>query len=210
MSSRPLLGGALLVICLGVTGCTGRQILAMRAPRATPASPPAAAPGAPSAPFTGPAVAATTDYPKNPNAPRPIPPAPFATMKNPLQPTSANLAEGKTLFNANCAPCHGASGAGDGPAAASLNPKPADFKTPIHAKLPDGYWFWRLTDGGSVPPFSAAGSAMPPWKGTLTDRQRWLVILYEHTFSSAKAAGSPGSPVASTADPTRARTPTGR
>src|SRR5579884_3187727 len=128
MSSRPLLGGALLVICLGVTGCTGRQILAMRAPRATPASPPAAAPGAPS--------------------------APFATMKNPLQPTSANLAEGKTLFNANCAPCHGASGAGDGPAAASLNPKPADFKTPIHAKLPDGYWFWRLTDGGSVPPFS--------------------------------------------------------
>src|SRR5579884_2445350 len=116
MSSRPLLGGALLVICLGVTGCTGRQILAMRAPRAT------------------------TDYPKNPNAPRPIPPAPFATMKNPLQPTSANLAEGKTLFNANCAPCHGASGAGDGPAAASLNPKPADFKTPIHAKLPDGYW----------------------------------------------------------------------
>ncbi len=107
-------------------------------------------------------------------------------MKSPVKPTPDNIVKGKALFVGNCAPCHGTSGAGDGPAAAALNPKPADFKTPIHTKLPDGYWFWRLSKGGSVPPFNASGSAMPPWEGTLTPEQRWLVILYEHTFSETK------------------------
>lgn len=200
MSSRTLLTGAVLIVCLGVTGCTGRQILAMRSHPERQATT-ATAPGTPPPAFTGPAIAATTDYPKNPNAPRPIPPAQFASLKNPLKPTPANIAEGKTLFDANCAPCHGADGAGDGPAAASLNPKPADFKAPIHTKLPDGYWFWRLTDGGTVPPFSAAGSAMPPWGSTLTPQQRWLVILYEHTFSAPRAADSAGSAAASAVDP---------
>jgi len=185
MSSRTLLAGAVLLACLGVTGCTGRQILSMREhPEKPNTSTPA--PGAPAAAFTGPALAATTDYPKNPNAPRPEPPADFASMKNPLPASPDNIAKGKVLFTGNCAPCHGAAGAGDGPAASALNPKPADFKSPIHTKLPDGYWFWRLSKGGSVAPFTAAGSAMPPWEGTLTPDQRWLVILYEHTFSAAK------------------------
>ncbi len=149
------------------------------------AAPIAGAP-VPAPAFTGPAVAATTDYPKNPNAPRPEPPADFASMKNPLPPTPDNIAKGKDLFVGSCAPCHGMSGAGDGPAAAALNPKPADFETPIHTKLPDGYWFWRLSKGGSVPPFNAVGSAMPPWEGSFTPEQRWLVILYEHSFSQTK------------------------
>ncbi len=151
-------------------------------PAAQTAGVPAAAPAA----FTGPALAATTDYPKNANAPRPEPPAAYASLKNPLPPTAANLAQAKELFTANCAPCHGMTGQGDGPAASALNPKPADFATPIHAKLPDGYYFWRVTKGGSVPPFSAAGSAMPPWEGSLTPNQRWLVILYVKSFSAQK------------------------
>ena len=135
MSSRSL-AGALLLLCAGVTGCTGRQIQSMRErPAGAPSAPTAAVPAAP---FTGPAVVANSNYPKDPNAARPQPPAQFASMKNPLPPSPDNLAKGKDLFNANCAPCHGANGAGNGPAAASLNPKPADFQTPIHAKLPDG------------------------------------------------------------------------
>lgn len=189
MSSRTLLIGAVLMVCLGLTGCTGRQILAMRThPQKTPAAP-GPAPGQPAPPpvaSTGPAVSATSDYPKNINSPRPIPPAPFASLKNPLPPTPEDIAKGKTLFTSYCAVCHGAGGAGDGPTAAALNPKPADFKTPLHTRLPDGYWFWRLSKGGSVPPFSDVGSAMPPWEGALTPEQRWMVILYEHTFSQTK------------------------
>jgi mono/diheme cytochrome c family protein len=185
MPSRALLAGVTLAAVIALTGCTGRQILAMRERHAKPAAPGVSGPAAP-ATFTGPALAATTDYPKNPNAPRPEPPAEFASLKDPLQPTPDNLAKGKEIYTANCAPCHGVSGAGDGPAAPSLNPKPADFQTPIHAKLPDGYWFWRLTKGGGVSPFKEAGSAMPPWEGTLSVQQRWLVILYEHTFAEHK------------------------
>ncbi len=180
MSSRMMLAGALLVGCLGLSGCTGKDILAMRAhPEMSPAAP---GPATPAPPFTGPALAAATDYPKNENAPRPEPPAEFASMKNPLEPTPDNLAKGKALFDANCAVCHGPTGLGNGTAAGPLNPRPANFTTPIHSALPDGYWFWRLSKGGGVPPFNTTSSAMPPWESALSADQRWLVILYEHTF----------------------------
>jgi mono/diheme cytochrome c family protein len=37
-----------------------------------------------------------------------------------------DAAHGQQLYRQTCAPCHGAGGKGDGPAAATLNPKPAD------------------------------------------------------------------------------------
>ena len=90
MSSRTLLAGAFVVACLGLSACTGRQILSMRAHPA--ARPTAGIPQAPQAAFTGTAMAATTDYPKNANAPRPQPPAEYANLKSPLQPTAARPA----------------------------------------------------------------------------------------------------------------------
>lgn len=40
--------------------------------------------------------------------------------------TAAMLEHGHELYIANCAPCHGAQGRGDGPSAANLDPKPRD------------------------------------------------------------------------------------
>ncbi|TGK20766.1 cytochrome c [Leptospira fluminis] len=40
------------------------------------------------------------------------------------------LEQGKEIFAANCASCHGEKGAGDGLAAANLNPKPRNYKAP--------------------------------------------------------------------------------
>ena len=43
-----------------------------------------------------------------------------AVAKNPAS-------EAKKVFKSNCVVCHGDSGAGDGPGAAALDPKPRDF-----------------------------------------------------------------------------------
>jgi mono/diheme cytochrome c family protein len=196
MSSRLRLAGALLAACLGVAGCTGRDILAMRRHPQVEQPVTSGNAGATPSTFTGPPLAATTTYPRNEDAPRPEPPAQYASLRNPLPASPENIAKGKAIFDANCAVCHGTGGLGNGPTAGSLNPKPINFTTPIHKELPDGYWFWRVSKGGGVPPFSTAGSAMPPWEGSLTTQQRWLVILYEHTFSGATsgAAAAPGAP----------------
>src|SRR4051794_36193111 len=45
-----------------------------------------------------------------------------AALDLPKQPIS--LADGEHVYKTSCASCHGVSGLGDGPAAASLNPKP--------------------------------------------------------------------------------------
>jgi mono/diheme cytochrome c family protein len=44
----------------------------------------------------------------------------------------------KELFTTRCATCHGATGHGDGPAAASLNPKPRNYT--------DAAWQKSVTD----------------------------------------------------------------
>jgi mono/diheme cytochrome c family protein len=40
--------------------------------------------------------------------------------------TAAMLEQGRETYVANCAPCHGTEGRGDGPSAANLDPKPRD------------------------------------------------------------------------------------
>lgn len=50
-----------------------------------------------------------------------------AVAETPIDPA---LQKGKEQFANNCASCHGETGLGDGVAAASLNPKPRNFKSP--------------------------------------------------------------------------------
>lgn len=49
-----------------------------------------------------------------------------------------DVAKGKEIFAQRCVPCHGASGAGDGPASASLTPRPRNFS--------DADWQQQVTD----------------------------------------------------------------
>lgn len=44
-----------------------------------------------------------------------------------LQPSEELIALGKDSYTKNCVSCHGATGKGDGPAGASLNPKPRNY-----------------------------------------------------------------------------------
>jgi mono/diheme cytochrome c family protein len=108
----------------------------------------------------------------------PAVPAEYAGKTNPKSGDAAAIAAGKDLYAANCASCHGATGMGDGPAAAALDPKPKALATEI-SSIKDDYLLWRISEGGAFAPFN---SAMPAWKASLTEDQIWQVIAYLHTL----------------------------
>ncbi len=101
-------------------------------------------------------------------------PKEYQEVKNPLKATKKNINDGEKLYMQYCATCHGNTGLGDGPAGQALNPKPAPLA--ITGKMPmvsDGYLLWRIKEGGV-----SMGTAMPPWKAALNEKQIWQIILY--------------------------------
>jgi mono/diheme cytochrome c family protein len=109
---------------------------------------------------------------------RPAPPAEYAGKKNPVDGDTAAIEAGKQTFNIYCASCHGQSGQGDGPAAASLDPKPQDLAG-HEMEMGDDYLYWRIAEGGMMEPFK---SAMPAWKDALSEDQIWQIIAYLRTL----------------------------
>ena len=84
---------------------------------------------------------------------------------------------GKSLFAANCASCHGDTGAGNGSAAGALSPAPTNF----HLKKPTQERAWDVLENG-VP-----GTAMPPWRSQLrADQRRALVAFVRSLYSPAQ------------------------
>jgi putative copper resistance protein D len=104
--------------------------------------------------------------------------------------TSA-VAHGAATFAADCAPCHGALGRGDGPLAASLSVKPANLVAhATHHRAGD--LFWWIARG--IPP-----TPMPAFSGRLDDAEIWNVVRYLQALADADAAHALSSRV----DPSR-------
>ena len=106
-----------------------------------------------------------------------VAPAAAAAKKNPLAGKPDAIAAGKQIFTTTCAPCHGPNGHGDGPAAAALNPRPANFSSPAIAGDSDGALFWKLSEGRG---------AMVAFKASLSETQRWELVSYLHTLMGKK------------------------
>jgi high-affinity iron transporter len=116
-------------------------------------------------------------------------PASYASVPVPagIWADPGTLARGKAIWAARCASCHGERGDGRGPAAAALAVKPGDLADAAMVRdMSPRYWFWRVSEGGQVPLFRAAGSAMPAWKAELSVADRWAVIAYAHGFSGVR------------------------
>ncbi len=97
-----------------------------------------------------------------------------------------NLFEGRALYAMNCRPCHGDSAAGDGPMADGFKLRPINFTdNGTIETIVEGYTFWRVSNGGPGLPTEATpwDSAMPEWKLSLTEEERWKIILAEYDLA---------------------------
>ena len=92
------------------------------------------------------------------------------------------VAQGKVLYEANCAVCHGEKLDGLGPAAEGFRYpiRPANFRDAgTIAQLTLPYVYWRLTVGGIQNQFN---SAMPRW--TAPPGEPGASTLHDHDFSA--------------------------
>ena len=107
------------------------------------------------------------------------------------EPSAEMIEAGKRVYFTKCVWCHGVDGAGDGPGADRLWPRPRNFN--------QGTFKIRHTASGELPLFDAKkpipgqndlfetvthglpGSAMPPWEGILTEEQRLQVLSFVTT-----------------------------
>ena len=92
--------------------------------------------------------------------------------------------DGQVVYNQWCAGCHGEDGAGAGPAANTMLPRPRDFTLALYQV--------RTTSSGELPTDAdmlkvinegMPGTAMPGWEGVLTEAERLALVDYLKTFS---------------------------
>ncbi len=95
-----------------------------------------------------------------------------------------DVATGRRLYLASCAGCHGVRGDATGEIAASVFPPPRDFTR--------GEFRFRSTASGTLPTradlartidLGLPGSAMPSWRGLLSDNEIASIVLFVETLS---------------------------
>ena len=106
-----------------------------------------------------------------------------------LPKTPDAVEKGKLIYFKRCSFCHGLTGAGDGPAAEFMDPRPRDFTA--------GTYKFRITQSGELPTDEdlfrtisrgLTGTPMQAFddeiiKNGLTEEERWQVIYYIQTFA---------------------------
>ena len=107
--------------------------------------------------------------------------------------TAESIASGRVVYRQYCAECHGVGGLGDGPRAATLNPRPSNLlvHVPLHSDADLEYW---VANG-------FPGSAMPAYRDTLTAQERRDVLDYLHSAADDAADRATAAPIAPSPTP---------
>jgi len=87
----------------------------------------------------------------------------------------AGSAAGAQIYSQRCALCHGAEGKGDGPAAASLNPKPRNHT--------DGSYMNARTNEDLLGVIREGKGAMPAWKSVLSEEEIQAVLQHVRSLA---------------------------
>ncbi len=104
-----------------------------------------------------------------------VPPlAEASRLASPVKGTESELLRGKELYGIFCVPCHGESGAGDGPVGKKYVPTPADLRPGSPAvKRSDGEIFVILSSGLG---------GMPAFRADLSPGDRWRIVAHVRTL----------------------------
>ncbi len=101
-------------------------------------------------------------------------------------PAPADLAAGAAIYAQSCAPCHGASGLGDGSQASMLPVQPAPIGVAERAGAATPADWYRIITQGNLDNF------MPPFASQLDLQQRWDVLAYTLSLSQDPLAAQGG------------------
>ena len=116
----------------------------------------------------------------------PLSAAPAAQDATPAPPVPLT---GKDLYTQYCAPCHGATGNGDGASASGLGVTPTAFADPNALAGKSLAELFDITKNGNMQ------RMMPPWKNTLNDGQIWDAVAYAWTLHTTSAQVEMGKAV---------------
>jgi mono/diheme cytochrome c family protein len=98
-------------------------------------------------------------------------------VRNPMSATPQSIADGKKVYDARCASCHGVAGKGDGKLVGSMKlPRPSDFT--------DETWQHGSTDGEiyTLIRTGSKGTAMRAFASSLKTEDIWNVVNYLKTL----------------------------
>lgn len=105
-----------------------------------------------------------------------------------------DAAKGETTYKTLCVACHGEKGDGNGPAGASLTPKPTNFTDAANAdRLKDEYVYKVIKEGGAA---NGRSPLMIAWGGTIKDDEVRNVAAFVQKFKPAAAAPAAKKPAA--------------
>jgi mono/diheme cytochrome c family protein/uncharacterized membrane protein len=105
------------------------------------------------------------------------PPVDPSARINPVLPSADSIARGASLYQAQCAACHGPTGKGDGPVGLTLQPVPADLSQhAVPGVHSDGQLFEWISHG-------YPGSVMPAFADELEEGERWDIVNFLRTLA---------------------------
>lgn len=96
-------------------------------------------------------------------------------LHNPLPRSVAVLAKGQVKYNTYCAPCHGATGQGDGGVVPKF-PRPPSLTSDKVVEWTDGHVFHVITRGQNI---------MPGYASQVAPEERWAIVHYMRALQRA-------------------------